>query len=326
MEKLTIKPGDFVEMTSYGDVPRQVHLFDATTIDAVNAALAAKRPLLVRGEPGTGKTQLARAAAKALGWAYIHTTIDSASNASDLRYRIDAVTRLGEAQVMAALYSGAVHSANDSETEVRKRLDEKRFVCPGPLWWAFDWFSAKTQAAEVKMEAPPQIDNGNPDNGCVLLIDEIDKADADLPNGLLEAFGNCRFHPPAIEKPVCKGNRPLLVVITTNEERALPDAFLRRCLVLLLKIDENNLIEFLVDRGKVHFGETVDESVLREAAKQLEIDRKKWKSMNLCAPGLAEYLDLVRAVTELADTTKKRLAMLETIKKFVLKKHPEALN
>ncbi len=325
MEKLTIKPDKSVELPAVGDAPRQVHLFDDTTIDAVNAALAAKRPLLVRGEPGTGKTQLARAAAKALGWAYIHATIDSTSIASDLRYRVDSVTRLGEAQVMAALCTGAMHQETDREEMVRERLDEKRFVHPGSLWWAFDWESAKVQANLVKMEEPPQPDNGDYKKGCVLLIDEIDKADADLPNGLLEAFGNGRFHPPSMDKPICKGNRPLLVVITTNEERALPDAFLRRCLVLLLKLDEENLVDFLVKRGKVHF-ESVDESMLREAAEQLEIDRKVWKSRNLCAPGLAEYLDLVRAITELEKSTAKQLEILKNIKRFFLKKHPEGLN
>jgi MoxR-like ATPase len=326
MEKLIIKPGEFIELPSVGDAPRQVHLFDAPTIHAVNAALAAKRPLLVRGEPGTGKTQLARAAAKAFGWAYIHSTIDSTSIASDLRYRVDSVTRLGEAQVMAALCTPAMSREEDREAMVREKLDEKRFIHPGPLWWAFDWESAKQQADLVNINAPPQPDDGDYQKGCVLLIDEIDKADADLPNGLLEAFGNGTFHPPSMEKPIFKGNRPLLVVITTNEERALPDAFLRRCLVLLLKIEEETLVEFLVERGKVHFGAIVDESILREAATQLETDRKDWKSRNLCAPGLAEYLDLIRAITGLAASTTEQKEVLKNIKRFILNKHPEGLN
>ena len=303
-------------MATIGDAPKLVHVFDEPAILAIEAAIAARRSLLVRGEPGTGKTQLARAAAATLGWAFVSTTIDARSESTDLLYRMDAITRLGEAQVMAAL-------GKRDEKEVRELLDENRFVHPGPLWWAFDWKSAREQADVVGIAAPNQPDGGDSKKGCVLLIDEIDKADADLPNGLLEAFGNGQFQPPAREQPVCRNEQPLLVVITTNEERSLPDAFLRRCLVLHLSLEEGDkLVDFLFERGKAHFGD-VDEDVLREAAEQVKADRVVCQQRALAAPGLAEYLDLVRAVTDLRDEPAEQKELLKQVKQFVLKKHPE---
>ena len=179
MTHLKIKPGTKIDLPVIGDAPQQVHVFEETSIDAANAAIAAKRPLLVRGEPGTGKTQLARAVAKALGWTYVPTIIDARTEASDLLYHLDAVTRLGEAQVTAAL-------GIKNENQVRKLLAEWNFVQPGPVWWAFDWDSALKQAELVGIKPPNQQDGGDPAKGCVLLIDEIDKADADLPNEPVE--------------------------------------------------------------------------------------------------------------------------------------------
>ncbi|MCB0260788.1 MAG: AAA family ATPase, partial [Calditrichaeota bacterium] len=264
-----------------------------------------------------GKTQLARAAAKALGWAFVSCTIDARSDAADLLYQLDAVTRLGEAQITAAL-------KKDDEREVRELLAEKRFIQPGPVWWAFSWESALEQAELVGVKPPPQLDQGKPEAGCVLLIDEIDKADADLPNGLLEAFGSGRFQPPGVDNPVTRSDRPLLMVITTNEERALPDAFLRRCLVLHLNFPEGEALEaFFIDRGKAHFSE-VTRVVLENAARQVRADREHWQQLNLAAPGLAEYLDLIRAVTRQESDEKDQLKLLERINHFMLRKHPEA--
>ena len=317
MIHLKIEPGKTIDLPVFGAAPEQVHVFDQDSIDAVNAAIAARRPLLVRGEPGTGKTQLARAVAKALEWGFIPFTIDARSEAVDLLYRLDAITRLGEAQIAAAL-------KKEDEKEVRALLAEKNFIHPGPIWWAFDWNSALQQAKAVGVKPPLQQDEGDPDKGCVLLIDEIDKADADLPNGLLEAFGTGRFQPTGIEEAVERSDKPLLVVITTNEERALPDAFLRRCLVLHLKLEEGEaLTKFLVSRGEKHFPE-VAKDVLTEAAEQVRKDREYWQRMDLAAPGLAEYLDLVRAVTEQAEAKEGQLDLLKRIQNFMLKKHPES--
>jgi len=136
----------------------------------------------------------------------------------------------------------------------------------------------------------------------VLLVDEIDKAESDLPNGLLEALGAGQFTPFGCHDPVVAGAIPPLVVITTNEERALPDAFVRRCLVLPLSLPqkEDELIALLAGRGRAHFRD-LDPAILDLAARQLAADRKKaiaqrWRPL----PGQAEYLDLLRAIRGLA--------------------------
>ena len=213
-----------VNLPAVGGGPKRVHLFDQPMIDAVEAAVAARRPLLVRGEPGTGKSQLARAAAKALGWAYIRHTVDARCEPGELCYSSDAVARLARAQVLGALGK----QAQDVETE----LDPAKFVRPGPLWWLFHWESAAERKGRTQTPANP--DGGNEESGRLLLLDEIDKADPDLPNSLLEVFGEGRFQVTETGELITRQDMPLLVMITTNEERALPNAFLRRCLVLHL--------------------------------------------------------------------------------------------
>lgn len=318
MIEINIKPGEVVDLPVVGDAPRQVHVFEEPSIYAIKAAVAAKRPLLVRGEPGTGKTQLARAAAKALGWAFVPKAIDARSEASDLMYEMDAITRLGEAQITGVLNI-------KEESVLREKLAQKRFIKPGPLWWAFDWASAKEQSELVGDHLPDLQDQGNPYEGCVLLIDEIDKADSDLPNGLLTAFGSGYFQVPGIEKPIRRSKKPLLAIITTNEERALPDAFLRRCLVHHLEFPKGDkIIEFFVDRGRAHFSaQKVSQGVLQKAAEQVKTDREHLLALNLAAPGLAEYLDLIRALINMERTAEKQLSLLSEIQGFVLKKHPE---
>jgi MoxR-like ATPase len=292
-------------------------------IAAVNAALAARRALLVRGEPGTGKSQLAAAAARALGRTFIPAVIDGSTEPRDLLWRFDAVARLAEAQLISALPKADDAVPEPAEDTVRVRLAEQRFVAPGPIWWAFDWDSARTQAETVGHEPLEQWSGADPGNGAVLLIDEIDKADPSVPNALLEALGSGRLRPPGSGAPVrMKEPRPL-VVITTNEERALPDAFLRRCVVLHLRLPkEDELVDFLVSRGAEHFPECSEE-VLRVAAELLKKDRADVAHRGLCPPGQAEYLDLVRAVVEQASTEKQQLGLLDELARFTYRKHPE---
>ncbi len=324
------------------------HCFEPDQLRAVNAALACARPLLVRGEPGIGKSQLARAAAKALGRAFITQVVDARTESRDLLWHFDAIGRLAEAQAIGALQPRLEETAGCDEkdrqaqietalTALRDRLRVDRFLHPRALWWALNWESAAAQAAVVSSlaaEQPPQPDGGDRRRGCVVLIDEIDKAESDVPNGLLEALGAGCFTPQGHAEPVTAVGPPPLVVVTTNEERALPDAFIRRCLVLHLALprEPEALVARLIERGRTHFGDIdgrpqVLPAVLATAANLLAEDRaealrRQWRPL----PGQAEYLDLVRAVVVQArGDLERQAALIGQVADFVLKKHPDAV-
>ena len=318
MNLMQIKADHVTELATSKGTPEQVHVFDQQSIDAVNAALAAGRPLLVRGEPGTGKSQLARAAAKELGRVFVSYVVDSRTESRDLLWQLDAVSRLAEAQLCGAL--------NEDADQARVRLDVANFVTPGPLWWAFDWNDALAQsgrAGHAEQQQASQDDEGNPDKGCAVLIDEIDKAESDVPNGLLEALGAGRFLPLGRSDAVSAHEPVPLVLITTNEERRLPDAFVRRCLVLRLSLPATRigLTDLLVQRGRAHFKQA-EEELLETAAGLLADDRDFARQHRVPLPGQAEYLDLVRAVRSLAKGAQERQKeIIETVAGFTLKKH-----
>lgn len=311
-----------VEITILCEHPNgecEAHLWEEPQWWAVEAARAANRPLLIRGEPGVGKTQLAYAAAKRLNRPIVPFTVDSHTEARDLLWSFDAVQRLAEAQAAAVLYPDA--------TELREKIAVSRFVTPGPVWWGIDWHSAKKQltgdADLSHCASPPEAPKGwKKEHGVVILIDEIDKADSDVPNGLLEAFGMRRFQPQGHDGPVTADPNvsPPLIVITTNEERILPDAFVRRCLVLPLKLpacsspdggefsaeDEKTFVDYLVARGAAHFRDLLPQEQLEIAARSLMEDRRRAIADDLQPrPGQAEYLDFLRAIMVLA---KERMA------------------
>jgi MoxR-like ATPase len=293
--------------------PEQVHVFDETSMNAVNAALAVRRPLLLLGEPGTGKSQLARAAAKQLGRAYVQRVVEARTEAQDLIWHFDAVSRLAEAQLAGAL-------KNESLIAVRQRLQPSRFVAPGPLWWALNWASAEHQARLARVPTPHLPDAGDPAKGCVLLIDEIDKGEPELPNGLLEVLGSGEFTPPGCRVPIQATDITPLIIITSNEERALPPAFLRRCLALRLALpkDREALVTLLVGRARAHFP-NADDAVLTRAAEQVAKDREA-ASTQTFRPGQAEYLDLIRAlVTRAGDDRAKQSALFDSIAPYILK-------
>ncbi|WP_374262661.1 AAA family ATPase [Zoogloea sp.] len=280
------------------------HQWSQPEIDALTLAYAAGRPLLVRGEPGTGKTQLARAAAQALGWKLHAETIHPRFEPHELRFRFDAIKRLADAQAQVG-GKGA------------EALNDRLYWRPGVLWKAYGWASAtRFMSAE----------EGNGEvKGHVVLIDEIDKADSDLPNSLLEVLAQRSFHVEPVAAPIGgPGVQAPLIVITTNEERDLPAAFLRRCIVLSLAAD-SAYAGWLVARGKAHFGalENIDgraqpllhDDVLWQAAEQLVKDRDAVAGHNLAKPGLAEYLDLLYALHALfkdePDATTRTAAQLK---------------
>ncbi|MBF0624721.1 MAG: MoxR family ATPase [Magnetococcales bacterium] len=333
MNFLTIDPGHTLSLAVPPGQPELVHVFEKDAIDAVNAALAAGRPLLLGGEPGIGKTQLARAVAKELGRAFIQHVVDAQGESRDLLWYFDAVARLAEAQ-----WRGAV--GQDPET-LRQALAVDNFLRPGPLWWAFDWNDALAQVIRVHMAPPHQRDGGCHEQGCVVLVDEIDKAETDLPNGLLEALGAGEFTPFGRTRPVTAGDPGPLVIITTNQERTLPDAFVRRCLVLNLRFPDGPQTrpdgtpdsdqdapkeltpeEFLRARGKSHFPDA-DPAVIGEAARSLLEDRLEARQQQRQPlPGQAEFLDLLRAVLRLfPNDVALQQEKLAEISRFTLKKH-----
>lgn len=258
------------------------HVWSESEIDAVTLALAAERPLLVQGEPGTGKTQLARAAATALGWMLHSETIHARFEPHELRYRFDAVKRLADAQVQDRKAVG----------------DAKNYWSPGVLWRAYGWASAKTY---IHAESS----DGDDPSGHVVLIDEIDKADSDLPNSLLDVLAQRSFSIEPLGLTVGGPDaRVPLIVVTTNRERDVPAAFLRRC-VVLTQAAKGDYREWLLSRARAHFGEKaaradwLDERVMEAAAEQLIRDRDELQKLDLSPPGLAEYLDLLHAVNRL---------------------------
>ncbi len=176
---------------------------------AVNAAVTLQRPLLVKGEPGTGKTQLAREIATAMGRPFIDWAIKSTTKAQHGLYEYDAVSRLRDSQL-----------GQESVKDIRN------YIIRGKLWEAFD--------SEV---AP------------VLLIDEIDKADIEFPNDLLRELDQMEFYVYETRETVKAKNRPI-IIITSNNEKELPDAFLRRCFFHYIRFPDKETMQQIVD---VHF-------------------------------------------------------------------------
>jgi len=172
---------------------------------AVNAALTLERPLLIKGEPGTGKTMLAEEVARALGRPLLQWHIKSTTKAHQGLYEYDAVSRL-----------------RDSQLGDEKVRDITNYIVRGVLWQAF--------------ASPEPV---------VLLIDEIDKADIEFPNGLLRELDRMEFHVYETRETVRAVHRPL-VIITSNNEKDLPDAFLRRCFFHYIRFPEKETMERIV--------------------------------------------------------------------------------
>jgi MoxR-like ATPase len=196
------------------------YLTDPALEAAVNAALTLERPLLVKGEPGTGKTLLASAVAEARGLDLIHWSVKSTTRAQDGLYVYDTVQRLYDARF------------GDAGPEAVK--DIRRYIKLGPL--------GRALKAEERV---------------VLLIDEVDKADLEFPNDLLHELDRMRFTVSETGDEVVAKHRPI-VVITSNNEKELPDAFLRRCVFHFIDFPEPTLMKRIV---RVHHPSLDDELV-----------------------------------------------------------------
>ena len=185
------------------------YIADKDLMVAVNAAIRLERPLLVKGEPGTGKTELARQIAAALQLPIIEWNVKSTTKAQQGLYEYDAVSRLRDSQLGDARVN-----------------DVKNYIRQGKLWQAF--------AADAKT---------------VLLIDEIDKADIEFPNDLLQDLDRMEFHVYETSETVSARVRPI-VIITSNNEKELPDAFLRRCFFHYIRFPDAETLARIVE---VHY-------------------------------------------------------------------------
>jgi MoxR-like ATPase len=214
---------------------------------AVNAAIALERPLLVKGEPGTGKTVLAEEVAKALGARLLTWHIKSTTRAQQGLYEYDAVSRLRDSQL-----------GDPRVTEVG------HYIRRGKLWEAF--------VAEEPL---------------VLLIDEIDKADIEFPNDLLLELDRMEFHVYETGATIRAARRPL-VIITSNNEKELPDAFLRRCFFHYIKFPDRPTMEAIVETHFPALKKSLVEEALRLFFQMRDVPGLKKK------PSTSELLDWLK--------------------------------
>jgi len=218
-------------------------------MEIVNVSVALGKPLVIKGEPGTGKTLLAHSIATALNKRLIVWNIKSTTKARDGLYVYDTVQRL-----------------NDARFKDKDISDIRKYIKPGKLGQAFI-----------------------SDEQVVLLIDEIDKADIEFPNDLLNELDEMSFHIPELDEEVAAKHRPV-VVITSNSEKELPDAFLRRCIFHYIEFPDVEMMERIV---KVHFPD-IETKLVREAIKRFywirEVDGLRKK------PSTSELLDWIKAL------------------------------
>jgi len=214
---------------------------------AVNAAVTLQRPLLIKGEPGTGKTMLAEEVATALGKPLLQWHIKSTTKAQQGLYEYDAVSRL-----------------RDSQLGEEKVKDIKNYIAKGTMWRAF--------------EADEQV---------VLLIDEIDKADIEFPNDLLRELDRMEFYCYETRETVVAKHRPI-IFITSNNEKELPNAFLRRCFFHYIRFPDKNTMQQIVD---VHFP-GLKKALLKEAM-EVFFDIREMPGLKK-KPSTSELLDWIK--------------------------------
>jgi MoxR-like ATPase len=214
---------------------------------AVNAAITLERPLLIKGEPGTGKTMLAEEVAAALGKPLLQWHVKSTTKAQQGLYEYDAVSRL-----------------RDSQLGEEKVKDIKNYIHKGTLWQAFD--------------ADEQV---------VLLIDEIDKADIEFPNDLLRELDRMEFYCYETRETVKAKHRPI-IFITSNNEKELPDAFLRRCFFHYIRFPDRDTMQQIVD---VHFP-NLKKDLLKEAM-EVFFDIREMPGLKK-KPSTSELLDWIK--------------------------------
>lgn len=214
---------------------------------AVNAAISLERPLLIKGEPGTGKTLLAQEVARSLEMPIFEWHIKSTTKARHGLYEYDAVSRLRDSQL-----------GEEGVGNIRNYIEQ------GPLWRAFE--------EEARS---------------VVLIDEIDKADIEFPNDLLQELDRMEFYVHELQETIAAKTRPV-IIITSNNEKELPDAFLRRCFFHYIRFPETETMEEII---KVHFPD-IKQNLLK-AALNTFYDLREVKGIKK-KPSTSELLDWIK--------------------------------
>ena len=233
----------------YGFRGTEEYIIDDDLMLTINIAIKMNKPLLVKGEPGTGKTSLAEAVAQALGKKLIVWSIKSTTKAQDGLYQYDVVRRL-----------------YDSELGNKGVDDVKRYIKLGKIGEAF-----------------------TSDEQCVLLIDEIDKADLEFPNDLLWELDRMEFYIPETDETI-RAKNPPIVIITSNAEKELPDAFLRRCAFHFIDFPDRELMRDIV---LAHYPE-IEEKLMEQAIEAFFYVRDYFELKK--KPGTSELLDWISAL------------------------------
>ncbi len=279
------------------------HALDQKDLQAIIAAIASERPLLLTGEPGVGKSHLARAASNLTKRFFVPIVVKPDDEIGDLLYEIDHTNRLADAQL-----AGALKKTFDSSLN--------KYVRPGPIWHAF---TEPDDCLDTSAYSPPE-QPFNRDNGVLLLIDEIDKASLALMSGLLEVLGNMSFEAPGHEKAIQNRGNPPLVILTSNGDRALPAPLLRRCIIhnMVLPSEWPLFLERMVYIGESHMGKVVSPKVVKACARAIFDSRDMAMAYQ---PGSSEFVDLLRTLHEVApDNEKKQLKQLKVLSTYFLKK------
>lgn len=242
---------------------------------AVNAAMQLQKPLLIKGEPGTGKTLLAYEVARSLAKPLFTWHVKSTTSAQQGLYEYDAVSRLRDSQLTDRTNEAGADRVNDLANYIKK----------GKIW---DAFESEEQA--------------------VLLIDEIDKADIEFPNDLLQELDRMEFYCYELRKTIVARHRPV-VIITSNNEKELPDAFLRRCFFHFIRFPDRETMQQIVD---VHFPDLSKELLAKALSvfysiRDVKALRKK--------PSTSELIDWIRLLL-VAGVSHDDLTDLEALKEL----------
>jgi MoxR-like ATPase len=304
------------------DPIQQGYVYGPELRRAIRVALATERPLLLRGAPGTGKTTMARDLAKNLlgaggpsaGADYYQEVVTSRTEARDLEWRFDTILRLAETQLEAK--------------RARVELAEN-YVEPRALWWAFSPDTARARGARPGKPAEHPADDpiaggSSNDRPAVVLIDEIDKAEPEVANDLLEPFDVKTFRVAETGAAVTK-QRDVVLIVTTNDERDLPAAFLRRCVVHELTRPDATTLQKI---ARSHFGTALDDAEVAAMIARVESLAKEAELANLRQPGIAEFLDALRAIRVLAPeqtagwTPQQKKDEWDAITRLAMWKHP----